>query len=241
MLIVKINGTDYRIKTGWDDLTLKDCTKLSEVINKAPERMQEYWEAIKAGEDFEPTEQETIKDFPMFYGKVMGCLSTIPANILKQVFWHERTAYYKQILEPLVFGVKYMPVDFEPKGIKSFKWNKEELHLPSSEVILGIERPMADAQAVEFTESADLMLAASNMQNNLAYAANVVSILCRPKGEAYNERKSLKRAEGMDKLPMNIVWEVFFSLIKHAHLSEIITQTFTQVQQEQQKQAEAVH
>ena len=42
--------------------------------------------------------------------------------------------------------------------------------------------------------------------------ANIIAILCRPKDEQYDEAKSLKRAETMSELSMDIVWEIFFYL-----------------------------
>ena len=72
-------------------------------------------------------------------------------------------------------------------------------------------------------ETDDILKAAHDMDGGrLDVAANIVSILCRPKAEdgkveKYDEARSLERAQTFLDLPMSIVWEVFFCTHEQLH------------------------
>ena len=83
---------------------------------------------------------------------------------------------------------------------------------------------MAFNTVFEFSEAADLELFSKDLAGGKhERAANIISILCRPKDksgkiEKYDEDVSLKRAESFKSLNMDIVWEVFFCLAEQSSM-----------------------
>ena len=91
---------------------------------------------------------------------------------------------------------------------------------PSSKTVLGVSIPFYNESALAFAESADMELFAEDMAGGrYKWATNIISILCRPEGEKYNEQRSLERAEKMGELTMDIFWDVFFCSIKCFNIS----------------------
>ena len=236
MYLIDINNVSYQLKQGWHEITINEAIEIMKVINKMPERLREYYDLIlkkqtkqvktkiaKWNEDV--TLEERVKIFPTFYGKMLYKLSNVPQKVIDRVDWQSRTNIYNFKIgegiscESVVIGLLSFPFDYKVKNSESFKFKGETLLLPVTKSILGEQKPMADEQAIVFTESADLEIFANKLSGGVyERATNIISILCRPKGEEYDEEKSLKRAEDMGKLTMDVFWEVFFCIIKQSHI-----------------------
>lgn len=236
MYLIDINNISYRLKQNWNEITINEAIEIMKVINKMPERLREYYDLIlkkqtkqvktkitKWNEDI--TLEERVKIFPAFYGKMLYKLSNAPQKVIDRVDWQSRTNIYNFKIgegiscESVVIGLLSFPFDYKIQGIESFKLKGEALLLPVTRSVLGEDRPMGNEPAITFTESADLEIFASKLSGGVyERATNIISILCRPKGEEYDEEKSLKRAESMGKLTMDIFWEVFFCIIKQSHI-----------------------
>jgi len=220
----------FHLVDSWDDFTLEKGIELSKICHNIPIKLKEIYDLLtvkqttKTKELLEHkykklTNKERIKTFPQFYGKVLACLSDIPQPTVNKCLWEFRHAVYTQYLENYVIGVMYAPCDIELKNIESFTHEGVEYFLPASRTKLGETIPMAEAETLEFTEAADLQLYSEDTEaGQLTYAANIVSILARPKGEEYDEETSLERAEQFLQLPMKTVLEVFFSSIEHFNI-----------------------
>lgn len=235
MYLLEINNITYRLKQGWHEITINEAIEIMKIINKMPERLREYYDLIlkQQTKDVKAkiikwheliTVEEQKKIFPTFYGKMLYKLSNIPQNVINRVDWQNRTDIFHHKVdnsiscESVVIGMLSFPFDYEIQDIKQFEFDKEILLLPLTKFVLNEERPMADEDAIVFTEAADLEIFSEKLAGGLyEYAPNIVSILCRPKGEKYDEEKALKRAEKMGKLTMDIFWEVFFCIIKQSN------------------------
>lgn len=234
MYLIDINNISYRLKENWHEITINEAIEVMKVINKMPERLREYYELIlkkqtkqvktkiaKWNKDI--TLEERVKTFPTFYGKMLYKLSNVPQEVIDRVDWQSRTNIYNFKIgdgiscESVVIGLLSFPFDYKIQNIKSFKFKGETLLLPVTRSILKQDRPMADEPAITFTESADLEIFSDKLAGGVyEHATNIMSILCRPKGEEYDEERSLKRAGEMGKLTMDIFWEVFFCIIKQS-------------------------
>ena len=222
-------GTFHMVDS-WDDFTLEKGIELSTICKQIPPKLKELYD-LKAEKQTDKvkelynhkfnklTDRELIKTFPMFYGKVLRCLSDMPQRTVNKCLWEFRHAVYTEYLEKYVIGVMYAPYDIELKDVESFEHKGVKYYLPKSRLKMGQNVPMADAQVLEFTEAADLQLFSKDTEaGQLTYAANIISILARPKGEEYDEEVSLKRAEEFMQLPMRTVLNVFFSSIEHFNI-----------------------
>ena len=107
------------------------------------------------------------------------------------------------VLRPLYHFGLYQPREFE-----GFDFEGVHYRMPLSIADgLGGVMPMADTTAEEWAESNDLRIASAHPAE---YMHLIVAILCRPEGEAYNERVARERAEKFKQLPFTIALDVFF-------------------------------
>ena len=112
-------------------------------------------------------------------------------------------AFEMNVLRPLYhFGL------YQPKQFEGFDFEGVHYRMPLSVADgLGGIMPMADTTAEEWAESNDLRIASAHPAE---YMHLIVAILCRPEGEAYNERVARERAEKFKQLPFTIALDVFF-------------------------------
>ena len=225
MYVITIDNKTYKTVSAWSEMKLKDAEAVFNIV--MPEKLRDYYNLLLSNDDDKQkklaelifTKQELEKDFPLFYGQVICALSDVPDRKMQFVKRISREEIYRfksgdgVSCMSVVMGVMKEPFDFKPKGLKSFEWQGETLLMPETRKILGIERPLANESAITFCESADLLINSEKVeQGKYKSMANIIAILCRPKDEQYDEAKSLKRADTMGELSMDIVWEIFFCL-----------------------------
>ncbi len=227
MILVTINGQSYSVCSEWKDLNISKAAELHKI--PMPETLRNcYTVAVQAAgmpeKDAEirldeAERQITIEDqhkhFPGYFLSVIACLSDIPEAVLRQTDVNSIKAIYQTYMKQFVEGVHFIPAGFTAMDIESFEFDGETFLLPKSKKVFGVDVPMVDVSALEFTESADLMVYMARIEKDkdINTIANLISILCRPEGEKYNEEVSLARAERFKGLTMDVVWGVFFSLI----------------------------
>ena len=288
MTDLAIENIEYKAKSKWSEMLLDEAVSLYKVVDKCPDKIKAFYELNtvdpknlskeKRKEHYKKikeladslTDKEKIKIHPKYYGKVLKQITNIPERIMSKIIWQEREELYVLLAERLVVGLLCFPGDIKLGELTSFKFDVghtkpyiQEFWLPEYDQVVDEKRPMALSTAIEFTESADLQIFSKGLAGGkYERAANIVSILCRPKMKAkeaielakkhdieytpkgdivvepYIEEICLERAKKFKKLPMNIVWEVFFCLIQHSILcaqniqvsllEEQVKQTFLQ-------------
>lgn len=243
MIHLEINGNIYKAFEKWDEITLEKAVEIHALCKKEiPHRLNKLYQAMafdnneKELQDVtsQITEKDLIKHFPLFYGKVIGLMSDIPQEVIEHLNAGERKAFYDKYCFSFLYGILLAPVNYNYKSIKSFEFEDKTYWLPETKMVMGAERPFFDRTIIEFTEAADLQVLAKDLEGGkYDVAANIVSILCRPKTEngvieKYNELICIERAEAFKKLTMDIVFEVFFCFKKHIDLSELHTEVYLQ-------------
>lgn len=227
MVTLKINEQDYEAVHEWKDLTIEQVAKVAKIA--MPVKIRKTYDVIFKS-NLEPdkkeakideinktiTEKEDIKEFPAFYARVMEHLTNIPMEVILKTDYMSIKEFYYQYLQQFIEGIHYFPIGYENKDIVSFDFEGETFMLPTTKEVFGVPVPMVDLTALEFVESADLMLeiSAMNKDRDATKLGNVLSILCRPEGEEYDEDTCLERAVKFQKLTMDVVWDVFFSFMK---------------------------
>lgn len=247
MHVLSIGGTEYKAIETWEEMPLSTAIQVHQVIDDMPSMLRELYDhSTKKDPDqkltdelyAKITDEDMIKLFPLFYGEIMCTLSTIPRSVMEGMMYDWRTSGYKKYCEGLVMGIMFGDYS-EIKNIKSFEWESDTYYLPTSGHFLGgnvdltkvsdqdisTDVPMQNEQTIVFVEIADLEIYSERLKGGkYEVAANIVSIMCRPEGEEYNEKKSLERAEKFKELPMSIVWEVFFCIQQLLTISSQNTQ-----------------
>lgn len=214
MIEVRIDNKEYSIKDSFSDYSLSDAISVHKVIADAPENLIALYNAPSQEEidKIELTDEDVYKLFPRFYGQVIEACSDIGEGVIEGILAEERRIIYKGYLEKIVAGLIHLPEAIDE--IESFEFGGETYYLPQSKDVLGDERIGAYMSAIEFTESSDLEYYSKGLEGGkYEYAANIIAVLCRPKGEKYSEDVSLERAKVFVDLPLDVVHSVFFSLI----------------------------
>lgn len=112
-------------------------------------------------------------------------------------------AFEMNVLRPL-----YHPGLYEPNEFDGFDFEGVRYRMPLSIADgFGGVMPMADTTAEEWAESNDLRIASARP---VEYMHLIVAILCRPEGEAYDEKVARERAERFRQLPCTVALDVFF-------------------------------
>lgn len=230
MVTVKVNGAGYRVASEWSDITISQAGALLDIT--LPDVLRKIYalyrneEGLKDEEIMERIEQagesisfeEQYKGLPKFYSRVLEVLSDIPGDVLNRTDVISISTIYRTYLSQFIDGLWVRPA-YEHREITFFDFEDRRYYLPEDREVFGTVVPMVNITALEFTESADLMIQATRMGTDRDFRriANLISILCRPKNgderETYNEVVCLARAEKFLELKMDVAWDVFFSLI----------------------------
>lgn len=236
MHVLSINGTEYKSIETWDEMPLSMAVDIHKV--NIPSILKELYDeyAQKEPDEKKITElndniahEDRVKHFPLFYGQIICILAGIPEDVLEHIMWDMRTEFYRKYCERFVTGIMYGDYS-DIKNIDSFDWEDSSYYLPKSghfmdgNVELAASKdqstPMENEQTIVFTEIADLEVYSEQLEGGkYEVAANIISVMCRPQSEVYDEKTSLARAEKFQQLPMNIVWEVFFCILQLSTIS----------------------
>lgn len=228
MLHFEYGSKRHTCVSNWAEIPLNKAVQVMEVINEFPEALKKMYElsGVESRADeyaklqASLSDRQHYKEIPELYGKIITILSDVTENDIKQWGPIERNAFYIEYIFKFVYGLLVIPADYVAENITDFEHNGVRYFLPEGREIMGNEKPMANTSALEFAEVADLEIVAKEMQGGkYEVAANIVAILCRPLGEAYDEAEALERAKEFVNLPMHIIWEVFFYTLRLSTLS----------------------
>ncbi len=241
MLLFEVDNKEYKAFHSWGEMPLSIAISIHTLcVEQMPGKLKEIYKLLATPNEEEEqtqkelidwynsvTDEERIKTFPLFYGKIIELVTTLPKDVIEHIRYSSRETFYKKYCEDFIFGILCFPVNYEYKNITSFEFNDVKYFLPETKEVLGAQKPFFDRSAIEFTESADLELFSKDFAGGkYEVAANIVSILCRPKAgsviEPYSEEVSLQRAKDFLNIKMDIIWEVFFCFQKHINLSNQI-------------------
>lgn len=209
MLRIEVNKETYNVCQSWNDLTLNKMAELCSFITSSPEWISDFH---TKPEDVTLDPDQSLV-YEIFIKKVTGILSDIPLNIIYAIDKSELESIYLLCLKRFVLGCLNYP-DYDVKGIDKFSFHGINFYLPTCDKdIAGNLMPCVNTSALELCESTDLKNASDQMNGgNFYFASNVISILCRPRNEKYNENICKERAKLFADLTMDIVLEVFFCL-----------------------------
>jgi len=243
MIRITIGKKKYKGVYSWNDITLERFSQLASIP------MPEGYEAfIRADGKFsienldqwldevsKLTDKQLKEDFPEYYRQVVNCLTNIPAKTIRTMTDEQIGEVYEYYFKPFVLSIIYhTPVmyflgqftDYTPESIKKFRIGLHWYHVPKSLVYQGQEFPLADESIMTYSDASDIFRDMKMSQGDVNRLALFMAIYCRRKGEEYNDRIALERHEKFKKLPMSVVWSVFFYTLRRLHFSMIIIKLF---------------
>lgn len=228
MIIVGINNQNFRFPEGWGDITAIQAAKIHYLFREMPDKLMDFYKAIGKGDSDKATDiattitnEENIKTFPEWYGKFLCAISDVPEEVMNKTHTYQRSQLFDRY-EWIALGLMFAPTDFPVQYIKDFKHKGTKYDFPKTGIKPGGELPGAFMDAEEFTHSADLMAAATDLKDgDYSKMITIVAILCREPGNVYDTQDMYRRAKEFEDLPMTVVWEVYFFIIGYlATLSE---------------------
>jgi len=133
-LIDKDKKLSHWMYEGWEEIPIKKATELYEVCQNMPQQLRERYELMIQKQDAtvkqkidkieqEITHKQLIKEFPVFYGDVICCLSTITKKDMKKCFPEWRATIYREYFSSYVIGILFQCYDYDYKQIKDFTFN----------------------------------------------------------------------------------------------------------------------
>jgi len=218
MVEIQVNRKKYKGVSSWEEMPCSLAAKLYAV--PMPEKLKKLYQAALDVEAKAISESEYIKIyetlitaedehkiFPQYFGEIISIWFDCDVSKLDS---QQREKIYTEHCSTLNIGLQWEAKQtwenkeyIECDGIK--------LYFPISKIVLGQIVPMAHETAITWAESSDLMLNIDKFKGGqYEIAPNLISILCRPKGEEYDEDISLHRAEKLKDITMDVAWQVFF-------------------------------
>lgn len=214
-VIFKALDQEFSYPESWADVTLSQFIhylekiephkpeKLTQMMSEEdPEKRQEIWASL--------TDVEYSHKFLPFFALYVSHFTGMPYSMIMGTGEHSGTpGMNRKQLDALWNLIEFKSLgkyDYDPKFL-SFEFEGVTYHLP--------QRYMENGSVIEFMESAQLQAQAQQLGNsNWSVMAKIVGILARPKGEEYSETGMNQRAQIFQNLPMNIVLNTAFFLLK---------------------------
>lgn len=203
MIKFKVNGKSYNLKTTWDEVTIADGIKVTEL--SLPEHMQK--------------EQITMADLMdleslIFIREVITILSVADAKDMEKSHAGDLIVLFKNILQLVLDLFNMAPLSFSPQMLKEFNYQGETYLFPTSQTFNEILIPATNLDAVSFVESANLLSSLNNVkEGGLKQMPLFIACYCKKDGETFDQFTILKRGEMFTGLPMSVAWEVFFCMV----------------------------
>jgi hypothetical protein len=241
----EINGVKYPIYVSWEDLTL---SKFKQVIDvPMPDRLRKRWQAILKKDDplynqiiAETTFKEIVKQFPKYYGEILGLCSEIPPEVIDRIDWRVREQLFNEyLLKFCITGLSDLPLDQDKDGLfpltpkinDSFEYKGERYFLPRQLDRGGTFVPLVDEPILTFSEAADIEIALHDWaEKGIDAIAQIAAVYLRKEGEVHSDELVIERTELFKELPMDKIWIVFFCVVMLGVQSQIVTQTFLRIQ-----------
>lgn len=228
MVEIQVNRKKYKGVSSWEEMPCSLAAKLYSV--PMPEKLKACYQVSLDKESGKKTEEDvnklletvtvedTIKIWPEYYGEIISIWFDCDVSKLNSDC---RTQIFNEYCLNLMLGLHWTPNQtWESKEF--IELGEEKLYFPASKQVLGQIVPMAHETAITFAESADLQLNVEKFKGGqYEITPNLVSILCRPKGEEYDEDISLYRAEKLKDIKMDVAWQVFFCSMMYLFSQEI--------------------
>ena len=203
MLNLKVGEISCKIPNQWDEMILKDYSKIYAIIKQN--------QFVEPSEDDMPSSESEVKALDsqrnlhnVKLNRSIFCeLTGIDKETINRVDANE-------MANTLVLMTNFLNGEIEKKEIEesvkySFDFKNKKYFFPIAE--------MKKSTFGDYIEAAQLdMLAENNEAGKFGVIAEQMAILCREEGEEYNEEKVIVKTKLFQNLKMDVVWDFIFFL-----------------------------
>lgn len=200
MIKFKVNGKSYNLKNTWQEITIADGIKLSEL--ELPKALQKS--EIQNGDLLE---LESINFAKSVLEILSGCKDFENTHAGDVVY------FFRYVLQIALDVFNLSPVSYMPEMPVSFTFENETYYYPTSQEFEGALIPATNLDAVSFCESSNLLAALNDVKKEgLKQMPLFIACYCKKNGETFDQFTALERSKKFVNLPMTVAWEVFFCM-----------------------------
>ena len=206
MLVFSAGEHEFTVPEEWSEITLEKYAVFIDAVNELQKKLKE--------DDNEDIGfYQIVLEYRKYFNNLFQTFTGIEPSIIDRIKADNIYTTYMYIMNFLK--------EPEYNKIDSFTFKKKKYYLPKSKVdYFGNEIEMAEASFGEVVEAMQVQeMDKSFQENNFKVLPYQIAMLCRRKGEDYNDQIVKERAEVFKELPMDVVWQVAFFLIKQKQKS----------------------
>ena len=206
MLVFSAGEHTFTVPEEWSEITLEKYAVFIDAVNELQKKLKE--------DDNEDIGfYQIVLEYREYFNKLFQTFTGIEPSIIDRIKADNIYTTYMYIMNFLK--------EPEYNKIDSFTFKRKKYYLPKSKVdYFGNEIEMAEASFGEVVEAMQVQeMDKSFQENNFKVLPYQIAMLCRRKGEDYNDQIVKERAEVFKELPMDVVWQVAFFLIKQKQKS----------------------
>lgn len=206
MLVFSAGEHEFTVPEEWSEITLEKYAVFIDAVNELQKKLKE--------DDNEDIGfYQIVLEYREYFNKLFQTFTGIEPSIIDRIKADNIYTTYMYIMNFLK--------EPEYNKIDSFTFKRKKYYLPKSKVdYFGNEIEMAEASFGEVVEAMQIQeMDKSFQENNFKVLPYQIAMLCRRKGEDYNDQIVKERAEVFKELPMDVVWQVAFFLIKQKQKS----------------------
>lgn len=206
--------TKYRYPTGPEDVTFGQFVGYLDIAEKAPQIIKDLEQAVTDGDEeriqelaAKMTPPTMAKDVYPYFAKVVSHFTNIPFAVLIGMGGPGMNVGQLEALYHLILKALAPPTDYEYS--KTFQWKGETWVIP--------DRLMENASVIEFAEAAQFQAVMAEAKNgHFRSLVDVCAVILRKDGEKYTENIYKRNRRLFDELPLSIVWQVAFFLMRQS-------------------------
>lgn len=218
MINLKVGDIDCQLPSEWNEIKLKDYSKIYSIIKSDSFTEPDEDDSTRTKEENKVLETERSLHNIKLNRKLFSQLTGIDESIINNVDVKEMSNTLTLMTNFLNGDVDKMSID---EGLtRSFKYKETTYFYPIAE--------MKTSTFGDFIEAAQLdMLAEKDEAGKFGVIAEQMAILCRERGEDYDEQKVIKKTKLFENLTMEKVWGFVFFLNKQISIYKKNIQTFS--------------
>ena len=206
--------TKYAYPTGPEDVTFGQFVGYLDLAEKAPKVIKDLEQAVTDGDEeriqevaAEMTPGIMAKDVYPYFGKVVSYFTNLPFAVLIGEVGPGMNVGQLESLYHIILKALAPPADYEYS--KTFKWNGETWIIP--------DRLMENSSVIEFAEAAQFQAVMAEAKNGHFRAlVDVCAVILRKEGETYTDNIYKRNRRLFEDLPLSIVWQVAFFLMRRS-------------------------
>lgn len=209
MLKIRIGSEKGRLPGGWENVSIEQAQRLQGRVKLLPSSVITFYESLIR--DDTPQQgsitESDLREWLEFTKEALYNLCGMTPFGLGRASDADLLDVARKYLPTFVLGVLgYANLQYQPQT--KFRFGRHNFFFPAAgRDITGEAVPYAGMTAIEFCTVSDLIAL-----DDLSVAPVIVATCCHRKGERYDEKRIMSRAETFQKLPMSIYWHIWATM-----------------------------